>query len=145
MGQFVEPGTLPADSYGNLPPRAGGSLACVRATVIFSNVTSTNFAQLPAGAVIVDYYVDVITAFDGTGADTLEVGYSSDADAIVDALDISSAGLVRAGAGSTTPTDELNGTPLDEPTTLYYLYTDANSDAAAGSANIVIWYTREES
>lgn len=141
---FVAPGNLPADEYGNLPPKHGGSVACVRATVVYSNVESTPFAELPAGAVIVDYYVDVQTGFTGTGADTLEVGYSDNADAIVDALDITSTGLVRAGAGGTTPTAELNGTPLEESKTLYYLYTDANSDAGAGSADIVVFYTVEE-
>jgi hypothetical protein len=145
MSTFVAPGKLPADAYGNLPPKHGGSVACVRATVVYTNTDSTAFAELPAGAVIVDYYVDVQTGFTGSTGDTLEVGFSDNADAIVDALDISSTGLVRAGAGATTPTAELNGTPTAEPTTLYYLYTDATGDADAGSADIVIFYTVEES
>ena len=140
---FVAPGQLPVDEYNNIPPKHGGSVACVRATIVYSNVTSTAFAEIPAGGVLVDYYVDVQTGFTGTGGDTLEVGYADNADAIVAALDISSTGLVRAGAGATSPTAELNGTPFTDPTTLYMLYTDANADADAGSADIVIFYTME--
>lgn len=143
MDQFVAPGKQVSDDYGNVPPRIGGSVAALRATITYTNTTNKALFELPAGAVIIDYYVNVTTLFNDSGTDVLEVGYASDIDGLVDALDVSSAALTRAGVGATTPAALLNDTPLSEPTILYGKYTGQNANASAGAAEIVVLYTRE--
>jgi hypothetical protein len=144
MEQFVAPGNAQvSDSYGNVPPRVGGSVAALRASFTFEATDNTALFEVPAGAVLIDYYVQVTTLFNDSGTDLLEIGFADNIDGLVDDLVVSSAGLTRAGAGATTPTALLNSTPLTEPAILYAKYTGSNADADAGAATIVLLYTRE--
>lgn len=143
MDQFVAPGKQVSDDFGNVPPRIGGSVAALRATVTFADVENTALFEVPTGAVLIDYYVQVTTLFNDSGTDLLEIGFADNIDGLVDDLVASSAGLTRAGAGATTPTALLNSTPLAEPAILYAKYTGQNADADAGSLNFVLLYTRE--
>jgi len=145
MVGFVDVGRLPADSYGNIPPKSGGSVGTIRGTILYTNTTSFAIGVLPLGSVLVDFYVQVKTAFNDTGTDLLIVGYATDDDAIVDDLSGASTGLTRAGAAGTVPVTELNGTPTTELKTLYAKYTGQNGNASAGEAAFTLFYTREES
>jgi hypothetical protein len=144
MDQFVAPGdSQVSDDYGNVPPRIGGSVAALRATITFEDTENTALFEVPAGAVLIDYYANVTTLFNDSGTDLLEIGFADNIDGLVDDLVVSSAALTRAGAGATTPTALLNGTPLAEPALLYAKYTGQNADADAGEADFVLLYTRE--
>jgi hypothetical protein len=144
MEQFVAPGDAQvSDEYGNVPPRIGGSVAALRATIAYTDTTNKALFEIPAGAVLIDYYVNVTTLFNDSGTDLLEVGFADNIDGLVDDLVVSSAALTRAGAGATTPATLLNDTPLTEPAVLYAKYTGQNANASAGAAEFVLLYTRE--
>jgi hypothetical protein len=145
MVGFVDVGRLPADSYGNIPPKSGGSVGTIRGDIAYTDTTSFAIGDLPMGAVIIDFHVHVRTIFNDTGTDLLIVGFSDNDDALVDDLSGAALGLFRAGAASTTPVLELNATPTTEIKTLHAKYTGANADATTGLATFTLFYTREES
>lgn len=145
MVGFVEVGRLPADSYGNIPPKSGGSVGTIRGTIDYTNTTSKALGDLPVGAVIVDFYCNVTTDFNSSGTDLLTVGFSDNPDALVDDLSGASVALTRVGGAATLPVTELNGTPTTEVKTIYGLFTQSVADATQGEADFVLFYTREES
>ncbi len=145
MVGFIDVGRLPADSYGNIPPKSGGSVGCIRGTILYTNTTSFAIGDLPVGAVLLDFYVHVKTVFNSSGTDLLIVGFSDNDDALVDDLSGASLGLTRAGAAGTMPVLELNATPTTEVKTLYAKFTQSVADAGTGEADFVLFYSREES
>ena len=80
-----------------------------------------------------DVVVEVTEAFDGTGTDLLDVGYSGDADAYTNNVDISSTGIktvtLEAGVGWDGVAREVTAT-----------YTDANSDATQGKCLVIVFF-----
>ena len=110
------------------------------ADVVFGdNGTALTTMSLPRPYHMIEVYVDITTAFNGTGADTLAVGVTGDTDAFAAALDLSSVARVLASSDVSqlaTFVDSTVGDPIDVVLT----YTDANSDATAGAARVTILY-----
>lgn len=142
---FVEVGRLPADSYGNIPPKSGGSVGCIRGTIAYTDTSAKLLGELPVGAVIVDFYVNVSEEFNSSGTDLLTVGFEDNPDALVDDLSGASVALTRAGGAATLPTAEMNGSPTTEVKPITALFTQSVADADTGLATFVLFYTREES
>lgn len=99
---------------------------------------------LPAGARIVFTQVFVKTAFNGTGNNIIDVGISGTDDALVDG------GTTGEGDGdvdssATGSTVVYRGGDLDitADTPIYVTYTDSNSDASAGEADIIVFFTQD--
>jgi hypothetical protein len=68
----------------------GGVVSAVQTTVAFGDTVDT-VGILPAGANILNIYIDVTTAFNGSGA-TISVGTTSSATAFAGATSVTSAG-----------------------------------------------------
>jgi hypothetical protein len=99
-----------------------------------------DMGTLPAGAIVVGGGVHVTTAFNGSGTDTLDVGFragssTDDPNGYATLLDLSAVGFIAL--------DELAATTNVQQTTSAIAtcsYVDQNSNASAGAADVVIMY-----
>ena len=123
------------DSDGFAPPLLGGSLAVKHARVTFANTTTANLFKLPKGAVIVDFIVNVRTAFNSSGTDLLDIGDASTGNRFKNDLDVASSGQTVTG----WVVGELF-TPLTDETQITAIYAQSVADASAGSADIACIY-----
>lgn len=135
---FINPtkrlGNLDSDGYGGVV--LGGAVNVRTGTVIFSqNGVTAYIATLPKGAEIVGWQTVVKTAFDDTGTDLLDIGDGTTANRFADNIDISTTGQKLTGYDP----DEYN-TPLDVQTQIFATYTGQNSNAAAGEADVSVFF-----
>ena len=100
--------------------------------------TETVIGTLPANSQIVEIYVDVSTAFDAGTTNTLDLGDGSTADQYADALDVSSAGRLRA----TSDVSQI-GNLVDIGTSdvaLTATFNQTGTAATAGTAQVTVLY-----
>lgn len=103
-----------------------------------SNGTVLTVGKLPAGASVVGGGVHIVTAFNDSGTDTLDVGFiggTTDDNAYATLLDMSAVGWIVL--------DELATTTNIQQTvdaTVTARYNGQNSNATAGIADVIIWY-----
>jgi hypothetical protein len=129
------------DEFGNAPPAAqGGTVACFTNTIAHTDTTSKLLFTLPAGAVIVDTRVDVLTIFNDSGTDLLTVGTVADPDRYVDDLSGASVATTRAGGAATVPVTNLHEAATVAPLAINGLYAGENSDATTGLARVYVWF-----
>ena len=108
----------------------------LRKTLTYSDRgTTVTVGKVPAGAVILygSSGAYVSTAFTGTGTDLLDIGISGNNDLFATDLDVSSVGWKALD-------ENVAGYLVSSTTTVTAEYADQNSDAGAGSAEIVIAY-----
>jgi len=100
------------------------------------DTTSKSLAEkLPPNSFVYAMYLVVSTAFNGTGANTVDVGYSGDTDYFLDGEDVSSAGVVATTL--LNPGKIISATDAQKLTAIYI---DGNGDSSAGEARIVAHY-----
>ncbi len=93
---------------------------------------------LPAGAAVIGGGAQVVTAFNGSGTDLLDVGFigaTTDPDGYATDLDLSTVGFKAL--------DELAAaTNIQQPenSTVTCIYADENSDASAGIADVIVTF-----
>lgn len=93
---------------------------------------------LPAGAFIIDGAVHVITGFNDTTADDIDVGVGTVGDdEFVAAADANSAATVLFSAEDLATTNRYSA---DERTLTWDFTTAATGDGDAGVADIIVWY-----
>jgi len=100
--------------------------------------TETVIGTLPANSQIVEIYVDVSTAFDAGTTNTLDLGDGTTADQYADALDVSSAGRLRA----TSDVSQI-GNLVDIGTSdvaLTATFNQSGTAATAGTAQVTVLY-----
>jgi len=100
--------------------------------------TETVIGTLPANSQIVEIYVDVSTAFDAGTTNTLDLGDGTTADQYADALDVSSAGRLRA----TSDVSQI-GNLVDIGTSdvaLTATFNQTGTAATAGTAQVTVLY-----
>jgi hypothetical protein len=95
---------------------------------------AVNVGRLPAGSVILKPAsgLNVHTAFNGTGTDLIDIGTTATADLYATDLAGQTVGFAAL--------DEAVSTYVAADTTITVTYTDQNSDATAGAAQVVIAY-----
>ena len=104
-------------------------------------VDGVELCTIPANSKLLAVYFRLITAFDGTGTNRVNIGDGVDDDKYVDSLNIMSGSDIRAPVYPDSHTTfKNNGALLTSETTLYALFEDGNSDAANGEAKICINY-----
>ena len=126
------------------PASAGtaGMLNIAEAQITFSaaNTRVLLIDNLPAGALIVDAFFDLETAFDSGTTDELNIGWGAvgagTSDSILDAIDgQGSAGVFPTTRGIPRVQDLL---AAEQDIYLYYL-TDGTAPAAGSARGYVIW------
>lgn len=88
--------------------------------------------SMPKKAVLLDLKLHVLTAFNDSGGDLLDIGTDSNASYFVSGADVASAGL-------STPTLSHGGVQLVAGPTLevFATYNGANNDATAGEVMVI--------
>lgn len=111
-----------------------------RNTIAYTNTTNKTLFVLPADAIIIDVILHVTTAFNSSGTDAVDVGYTAgDPDEYVDALDCSSAGINRCGDAADMPV-AARGDIGSSDVTVLGKFTQSVADATAGEAVVeIIW------
>lgn len=110
----------------------------LRKRITYLNTSAVTIGKLPAGASVVGGGVHVITAFNDSGTDVVDVGYigaTTVAAAYASALTVVAVGLIVL--------DELASTTNIQGTvehTVTAVYTGQNSNATAGVADVIILY-----
>ena len=99
-----------------------------------SRGVSQTVGVIPAGSVIIKPMsgVNVSTIFNGSGTDLLDIGTSGTADLYATDLSLAAVGFQAL--------DEAVSVYVEAETTITAIYADANSDALAGVAQVVICY-----
>ncbi len=129
--------------YGTSMPygaTAAGTVYCLSGSVAFGDRNATKaLGVIPQYADIVDVHWLVTTEFNGSGTDTLDVGYdATDPDEFVDADDGSMAGFHRIDGAATAPVAALGN--QTSARTIRVKYTDQNSDSTTGAATVRVFY-----
>lgn len=96
-------------------------------------------AEFKEGDIVMEVLLDVKTAFDGSGTDLIEVGDGSTSNKYLAQTDVSGTGGT-VGSQETTPLVPAVHETADGH--IEVLYTDANSDAAAGKAYVTVVIAR---
>lgn len=110
----------------------------LRKRVYYNTPNGTVIGVLPAGASVVGGGVHVVTAFNDSGTDTADIGFigsTTDDNAYATLLDLSAVGFIAL--------DELAATTNIQQsvdTSVTWKYNGQNSNASAGTADVIIWY-----
>lgn len=112
-----------------------GDVMTIRKRITYTNTTATTIGKLPAGAAVIGGGVQVITAFNDSGTDVINVGTSSDTDAYATLLDVSSVGFKAFDELATH--DDYSDTA---EVTVVAAFTGQNSNASAGVADVIVTY-----
>jgi len=124
---------------GFAPPRFGGAVAVKYGTLAFGDAADKNLFTLPAGAVVVDMTVDIVTAFNAATTNTIDVGIAGNDDYFANDLAAGTIATLRYGATGTDRT-AFWSTPLTTETQVQATYDQTGTAADAGLARIALWY-----
>lgn len=105
--------------------------------VVFGDdATQLSLGYVPAGSVILNARAEVVTAFNDTGTDLIDVGYAGDPDEFCANLDVSTVGTKL----DATTFNAAGNKVFTSDTEIVCQYDGANSDASAGLAYVVVEY-----
>lgn len=122
---------------GNQVTNIGGVLSAITATVAYTDSTAVTIGTIPANAQIVDINIDVTTAFNASGTDTIAVGKTGSAAAFVTATSVATAG--RASVATTGVYTAWADTGASEVTATA-TFAQTGTAASAGAARVTIVY-----
>jgi len=99
---------------------------------------AVNVCVIPANSQIIEIYVNVITAFNSSGTDLVNIGVSGTSDLFANGIDLSLAGRVLATSdvSQLVNYDNTGATQI----TVQALYAQSIADASAGSARVTVVY-----
>lgn len=123
---------------GGITATGYGVMSQSKQVTFAADGTETVIGTLPANSQIVEIYVDVSTAFDAGTTNTLDLGDGTTADQYADALDVSSAGRLRA----TSDVSQI-GNLVDIGTSdvaLTATFNQSGTAATAGTAQVTVLY-----
>lgn len=115
------------------------SAQILRKRIVYSgNGTTITVGKIPAGASVTGGGVHIVTAFNDSGTDVLDVGFigsTTDDNAYATLLDLSAVGWIVLDELATTTNIQQT---VD--TTVTCKYTGQNSNATAGIADVIVFY-----
>ena len=125
--------TVPAQDL-----RYSNMINVMRKRITYLNAgTAVVIGTLPAGAIVVGGGVQLVTTFNDSGTDLLDIGSTADADEFASALVISATAPVWIEADELATNNSYSDTA---EITVTATYTGQNGDPSAGVADIVIYY-----
>jgi hypothetical protein len=124
---------VPVESTGD--DIVGGVVNVLRATLAFGDTVAKALFTIPAGAIIIDWVINVTTAFDDTGTDQVDIGVSGTAEKFAANLDVSTTGLKTTGVVAA----EIGAVQATAQPVLG-IYAGQNANAAAGAMVIMCRY-----
>ncbi len=121
----------------NAVTNIAGVLSAITTTIAFSDTAAVSIGTIPANAQIVDINIDVTTAFNAAGTDTVTVGKTGTAAAFVTATSVASAGRASvATTGVYSAWANTGASDLDATVT----FSQTGTAASAGAARVTIVY-----
>ena len=115
----------------------GGVLSAVTTTFAYTDSTAVTIATIPANSQIVDINIDVTTAFNAAGTDTVTVGKTGSAAAFVASTSVASAGRASvATTGVYSAWADTGSSDISATVT----FTQTGTAATAGAARVTIVY-----
>jgi len=82
------------DSSGYL---TGGAVSVLRNTLAYTDTSAKALFTIPAGAIIVEWVLNVTTLFDSDGTDQVDIGITGTAEKFASNVDVATAGLKTTG------------------------------------------------
>ena len=121
----------------NAVTNIAGVLSAITTTIAYTNASAVSIGTLPANAQIVDINIDVTTAFNAAGTDTVTVGKTGSAAAFVTATSVAAAGRASvATTGVYSAWADTGSAELDATVT----FSQTGTAATAGAARVTIVY-----
>lgn len=119
-------------------PAYGGTVAVKFAPVTYLNLSTLPAAlfDLPLGAVIVGWTVNITTAFNGSGTNLLDIGISGTTQKYAASLNVGAVGQITYGFVPGV----MFTTALTEPLAAQAIYTDGSSNSSAGALTVAVFY-----
>lgn len=125
----------PSDSS---PDTTTGDVAVSQTfNITFNDTTAATVVTLPENSQILDFVVDVTTAFDAGTTNTIDVGTAADPDAFVDGVDVSSTGRILGSATAAVLPNYAASTSRVE---VQAAFASTGAAATAGAATITVTY-----
>ena len=115
----------------------GGVLSAITTTVAYTDSSAVTIGTIPANAQIVDINIDVTTAFNAAGTDTMTIGKTGSAAAFVASTSVASAG--RASVATTGVYSAWADTGSSDITATA-TFAQTGTAATAGAARVTIVY-----
>jgi hypothetical protein len=119
-------------------PNFGGTIGVMAGSFAYTDTTAKTLFTLPAGAVPIDWWVDITTDFNAATTDVLDLGAAADADYFANDVDIATKALLRAGV--TGSVSGRLGVKFTEDTAITALYAGTGTAATTGEANVFMIY-----
>jgi len=138
MGFPSPPGNAILDGNQFAPPTFGGATAIMAGSFDYTDTSAKTLFTLPAGAVPLDWWLDITTDFNAGTTDVLDLGAAADADYFANDIDISTQALLRAGV--TGAVAGRLGVRFLEETAITALYAQSGTAATTGEANFFMIY-----
>lgn len=135
---FVSPQRFVTNNNQFAPPTAGGAVALMYAPFTFADTALRTLFTLPAGAVPVDWWIDVLTDFNAGTNNNLDIGTTGDGDYFAAALAIGTQGIFRAGATNTV--FGRLGIQFTVPTGISITYAPTGTTVTTGAAKLFVSY-----
>lgn len=116
----------------------GHAVISQSALLTFADTTAKDLFVIPANSQILEIYVDVLTVFNSSGTDLVDIGVSGTSDLFADALDVSTAGrkLGSSDVSQLLNYDDTGATQI----TVQGIYAQSVADATTGNARVTILY-----
>lgn len=114
-----------------------GMLSAITTTIAYTDTAAVSIGTIPANAQIVDINIDVTTAFNAAGTDTVTVGKTGSAAAFVASTSVAAAGRASVAttgvysAWANTGTSDIDATVT---------FSQTGTAATAGAARVTIVY-----
>lgn len=135
MGFTQGPSRGPKDADGFAPPTFGGPVAVKYGRVTHADVAARKLFNLPAGAVITGWLLNVSTPFNAGSGNVLDVGDGVTANRFADNLALGTAGQIVTGYDD----DELF-IQFTEEVPVYATYVPSGTTPTAGVATLAVFY-----
>jgi hypothetical protein len=121
----------------NAVTNIAGVLSAITTTIAYTDTAAVSIGTIPANAQIVDVNIDVTTAFNAAGTDTVTVGKTGSAAAFVASTSVAAAGRASvATTGVYSAWANIGTTDIDATVT----FSQSGTAATAGAARVTIVY-----
>jgi hypothetical protein len=126
-------GTYKVDSTSGYP--TAGTVVTLRNTLAYTNTTAKALFTIPAGAYIVQWVLNVTTAFDSDGTDLVDIGITGTAEKFAADVDVAATGLKTTGVVAAQI-----GAVQATAQPVLGIYTNGGSAASAGAMTIMVQF-----
>ena len=112
----------------------------IKAEVLYTNTAQTTIITLPLNAVVWNIGIEIITNFNDSGIDNLDIGTTTWGEMFISNYSLTTSNFVQTANNATGGIDA-DPTRIDPSDNITFRYSGQKSDATAGQAFVYIHYT----